>query len=85
MYGLSGTGVYITQVTEGTNAAQVGFQAGDRIVSFNGAEITSVDDLRTAIDQCSVGDTVEMIIERNGSQYSGQLTLEESKPDTAQS
>ena len=85
MYGLSGTGVYITQVTEGTNAAQVGFQAGDRIVSFNGAEITSVDDLRTPIRQCSVGDTVEMIIERNGSQYSGQLTLEESKPDTAQS
>lgn len=84
MYGLSSTGVYISQVTEGTNAAQVGFQSGDRIVSFNGTEITCVDDLKNAIDQCNVGDTVEMIIERNGTKYSGQLTLEESKPDTLQ-
>ena len=80
MYGLNSTGVYITQVSEDSNAAQVGFQAGDRIVTFNGVEITSIDDLRSAISQCSVGDTVEMVIERGGSRYSGQLTLEESVP-----
>ena len=32
---------------------------------------------------CKVGDTVEIIIVRNGQKYSGELTLEESKPAAA--
>ena len=78
MYGLSSTGVYINSVTEGSNAESVGFRAGDRIISFNGTEISSSDDLTSAISQCKVGDTVEIIIARNGQKYSGQLTLEEA-------
>lgn len=78
MYGLSSTGVYINSVTEGSNAAEVGFQAGDQIVSFNGVEISTGDDLTNALAQCQVGDTVEVIIERGRQKYSGQLTLEEA-------
>lgn len=83
MYRLSSTGVYIDEVTEGSNAAAVGFHAGDRILSFNGEEIASGDDLTKAIQNCKVGDTVEIIIVRNGQKYSGELTLEESKPAAA--
>ncbi|MGI5894210.1 MAG: S1C family serine protease [Candidatus Merdivicinus sp.] len=78
MYGLSGTGVYINSVTEGSNAEAVGFRSGDRILSFNGTEINSGDDLTSALSSCKVGDTVEIIISRNGQKYSGQLTLEEA-------
>ena len=78
MYGLSSTGVYINSVTEGSNADQVGFRAGDQIISFNGVDITSGDDLTAAIADCKVGDTVEIVIARNGQKYSGQLTLEEA-------
>ena len=42
MYRLSSTGVYIDDVTEGSNAQSTGFRSGDRIVSFNGAEILSL-------------------------------------------
>lgn len=80
MYRLSSTGVYIDDVTEGSNAQSTGFRSGDRIVSFNGAEISSGDDLTKAVQNCKVGDTVEIIIVRNGQKYSGSLTLEESKP-----
>ena len=83
MYRLPSTGVYIDEVTEGSNAAAVGFHAGDRILSFNGEEIASGDDLTKAIQNCKVGDTVEIIIVRNGQKYSGELTLEESKPAAA--
>ena len=76
MYRLPSTGVYIDEVTEGSNA-------GDRILSFNGEEIASGDDLTKAIQNCKVGDTVEIIIVRNGQKYSGELTLEESKPAAA--
>lgn len=84
MYRLSSTGVYIDEVTEGSNAEAAGFRSGDLILSFNGEDISTGEDLEKAIQDCKVGDTVEIIISRNGQKYSGKLTLEESKPDTAQ-
>ncbi len=84
MYRLSSMGVYIDEVTEGSNAEAAGFRSGDLILSFNGEDISTGEDLEKAIQDCKVGDTVEIIISRNGQKYSGKLTLEESKPDTAQ-
>ena len=84
MYRLSSTGVYIDEVEEGSNAEAAGFRSGDLILSFNGEDISTGEDLEKAIQDCKVGDTVEIIISRNGQKYSGKLTLEESKPDTAQ-
>ena len=77
MYGYS-AGVYIDEVTPGSNAEEVGFRSGDRIVSFNGTEISSTADLTKALSSCSVGDTVEIVIARNGQRYVGELTLEEA-------
>lgn len=83
MYRLPSTGVYIDEVTEGSNAEAAGFRSGDRILSFNGEEISSGSDLAQALQNCQVGDAVEIIIVRNGQKYSGSLTLEESKPASA--
>lgn len=83
MYRLSSTGVYIDEVTQGSNAEAAGFRSGDRILSFNGEEISSASDLTQALQNCQVGDTVEIIIVRDGQKYSGSLTLEESKPASA--
>ena len=83
MYRLSSTGVYIDEVTQGSNAEAAGFRSGDRILSFNGEEISSASDLTQALQNCQVGDTVEIIIARDGQKYSGSLTLEESKPASA--
>lgn len=77
MYGYS-AGVYIDEVTPGSNAEEVGFRSGDRIVSFNGTEISSAADLTKALSSCSVGDTVEIVIARNGQRYVGELILEEA-------
>ena len=82
-YGLSGTGVYVAQVTEGSTAAEIGIQAGDRIVSFDGKEITSASELKEIIDSHSVGDTVEITIERDGKTASTNITMQEYVPSNS--
>lgn len=75
-YGLESAGVYIAQVT-GVNAQNAGFQQGDRIVSFNGTEISSSNDFITLVRKCKVGDTVSVVVSRNGQQIEIKTVLEE--------
>ena len=75
-YGLESAGVYIAQVT-GANAIQAGFQPEDRIVSFNGKEITNSNDFITLVRQCKVGDTVTIVVSRKGQQLEIKTVLEE--------
>ena len=53
-YGLESAGVYIAQVT-GENAMKAGFQEGDRIVSFNGSQISNSSEFITLVRKCKVG------------------------------
>ena len=75
-YGLESAGVYIAQVT-GENAKQAGFQEKDRIVSFNGTEIGSSNEFITLVRKCKVGDTVTVVVSRNGQQIEIKTVLEE--------
>ena len=75
-YGLESAGVYIAQVT-GENAQQAGFQEKDRIVSFNGTEISSSNEFITLVRKCKVGDTVTVVVSRNGQQIEIKTVLEE--------
>ena len=75
-YGLESAGVYIAQVT-GANAIQAGFQPEDRIVSFNGKEITNSNDFITLVRQCKVGDTVTIVVSRKGQELEIKTVLEE--------
>lgn len=78
-YGLESAGVYIAQVT-GANAMQAGFQPEDRIVSFNGKEISNSSDFISLVRKCKVGDTVTVVVSRNGQQIEIKTVLEELQP-----
>ena len=72
-------GLYITEVEEGCGADEVGIQPGDILISIDGTQISSSDDLNTILYNHAVGDTVNVIIYRSGRQYTVDLTLTESK------
>ena len=75
-YGLESAGVYIAQVT-GENAQKAGFQEMDRIVSFNGQQISSSNEFITLVRKCKVGDTVTIVVSRNGQEIEIKTVLEE--------
>ena len=64
-------------VALGSPADKLGIKKGDIILSVNGKETNSVVDLRTAIAECAVGDTVEVVYERKGSKITESVKLAE--------
>ncbi|MCL2588173.1 MAG: trypsin-like peptidase domain-containing protein, partial [Oscillospiraceae bacterium] len=68
-------GVYIQRVLEDTDAYAQGLQEDDRIVSANGAEIISSFDLREQILSFTAGDTITLVIERDGEEIELQVRL----------
>lgn len=83
MYGLPSTGVYVAQVNNGSQAASLGIKSGDRIASFGGTEIANSSDLEKALEAHSVGDTVEITIERSGRTAQTEITLQEQVPSNS--
>ena len=75
-YGLEEAGVYVAQVT-GENARQAGFQEKDRIVSLDGKEIKDSATFISLIRKHNVGDTVTIVISRNGQQMEIKTVLDE--------
>ena len=75
-YGLESAGVYVAQVT-GENAMKAGFQNEDRIVSFNGKEISNSNEFISLVRKCKVGDTVTIVVSRKGQQIEIKTVLEE--------
>lgn len=82
-YGLEHTGVYLQSVQSGSIADLGGLRAGDRLVSFGDAQITTGDDLKTALAAHSVGDRVDVKVVRNGKEYTHSLVLTEYVPESA--
>ena len=72
-------GLYITSVEPGSSAAQRGIEDGDILLSINDRKIISMDDLRSALYEYEVGQTVEAVIYRAGQRYLVELTLTEAK------
>ena len=72
----SSVGVYIVDDT-----GKHGFKYGDRIISFNGEEVSSSSDLASMLKKCSVGDTVEIVVMRSGSSVTVSVTLTEKVPE----
>lgn len=75
-YGLDEPGVYIAQVT-GENALKAGFKEQDRIVSFNGTEVKDSSGFISLVRKCKVGDTVTIVVSRQGQQIEIKTVLEE--------
>ncbi|HIS68580.1 MAG TPA: trypsin-like peptidase domain-containing protein [Candidatus Gallacutalibacter stercoravium] len=85
MYRVSQLGVYISQVEDGSNAQQAGFEAGDRIIAVNGTEISSTTDFESILSDLSVGDEISVQVERNGQTGTLTMALQEQTPDSQSS
>ena len=58
-------GIYVTQVKEGTAAAEAGIQKGDIITKFDGKKVSSMEGLRDNMQYYSAGTTVDVVIQKN--------------------
>ena len=75
--GVNAYGVYVMEVVKGGPAEKAGLQAGDRIVSVDGTEIASKDDLGTLMQKHAAGDTLSITIAREGQMQTVNVTLGE--------
>ena len=64
-------------MVKGGPAERAGLQSGDRIVSIDGTEIASKDDLGTLMQKHAAGDTLNITIARNGQMQTVSVTLGE--------
>lgn len=70
-------GIFLVKVVPGSPAAKGGIRAGDIIVSFNGHKVSTAIDLRTKLAECKVGESIDVVIIRNGQRETISVTLEE--------
>ena len=69
------SGVYIAKVT-GENAKKAGFQEGDKVVSIEGKDVATSNDLISEVQSHKPGDTVAVTVERNGQPVEIKTELE---------
>ncbi len=73
-YGVDKAGVYVTAISS-INAQEAGFQIGDRIAKADGKKISDYDDLTAVLEKHSPGDTISVIVERDGQKVTLETTL----------
>ena len=81
MYRVNELGVYVYRVTENSPAQQGGLSSGDRIVSINGTEVSSSTEFKAAIQNASVGDTLTIVVMRNGKEVTLSVVAGEYVPE----
>ena len=57
-------GVSVRQVTKGSAAEKAGIQVGDIVISFDGREVKSMEELSQRMQYYRAGDTVDVVIAR---------------------
>ena len=77
-YGIP-SGLYISQVDPGSCAANVGIQAGDVLLTFDGQPTTETEALQQLLYAHNAGDSVTVTIYRGGRRYEATLILDEMK------
>lgn len=68
-------GLEVLEVSKKLGADLAGVQVGDIVVAFNGASVTSVDDIYDQRIKLSVGDTVIIRVYRNGEYLDLTMTM----------
>ncbi len=82
MYDLEKTGCYVYSVEKNTNADVAGLESGDRVISINGKDIETSDDVKKIIRDCKVGEEITFKVEnRSGKTYTVSFELEEYVPE----
>lgn len=74
-------GVLIGDVVKGAPADKAGIRAGDIVISLNGAEIASANELRNAVAATAPGSEATLEIFRDGRKQSVTVNIEELNPD----
>jgi len=69
-------GILVTSVHEFGTAKRAGIKVGDVLLSINGYELHEVQDLRFRIATQSVGESVKVVVMRQGGQVTLDMTLE---------
>lgn len=77
-------GALMIEIVPGSPADRAGIRPNDVVVSFEGEDIESMDDLVVAIRQHRVGDEVDLVVVREARRVSITATLGD-KPDAANS
>lgn len=72
-------GLYITYVDRSSDASAKGVEKGDILISLEDARITTMNELKAALNGRQVGDSLDAVIYRRGQQYQIELTLTEDK------
>lgn len=76
------TGVYISEVNEGSSADEAGLEAGDIIIEIDGIRTNTVAQLQEQIARSRPGDEVSVAYTRNGKQRSAKAELKNSAGTT---
>ena len=75
-YGLPGSGgLYISAVSEGSDAAAKGLRAGDIILKVDGVEVSTTAEISAMKEELSVGDTMTFTIWRDGEVFDVEIML----------
>lgn len=70
-------GLYVTAVAESSSAADVGIVPGDILLSIDGTNIRTQNELDTALYNYAAGDQMDIVIYRSGYTMQATLTLAE--------
>ena len=68
-------GVYVESVVKGGPAYQAGVKAGDIIIKANGKQISEQSELVNMINNCKIGDSIELVLLRNGEEITCTIQL----------
>ena len=72
-------GLYVTKVEFGSDAYIKGIEKGDIIISIDNNRIVTMDQMRSFLYQCEVGQVVKAVVYRNGQQLQVELKLHEDQ------
>lgn len=72
-------GLVVMDFADGSKAKEAGLQAGDLIVSVDGKNVTTIDDLRSYLADKDVGDKVNVEVQRDGKKIDVGVELVENE------
>ncbi len=70
-------GIYVVKLTANGPASKAGIQEGDVIVKLDGDKITTYKSFLTSLYSHQAGDKVKVVVNRNGSEKTFEVTLAE--------
>lgn len=72
-------GIYVDSVVSGSGAEDAGIMAGDVIVSFDGKDVSTMDELNTIKNTKNIGDKIEIKLYRKSELKTFTITIKEAE------